>query len=214
MVADDQEMVRTGFRMILAAEPGLEVVGEAVDGREAVDVARRLDPDVVLMDVRMPGLNGIEATRVITNDATIRTRVLVLTTFEDDEFVHGALQAGASGYLLKESPAAELVRAIEAVAAGDAFLGPSLTRQVIDELTHRLPDRDQLARVEALSPREREVLRLVARGLTNAEIARSLFVSEATVKTHVARLLQKLGARDRVQAVVVAYESGFVARDV
>jgi DNA-binding NarL/FixJ family response regulator len=214
VIADDQEMVRTGFRMILAAEAHLAVVGEAVDGADAIETVRRLNPDIVLMDVRMPGVNGIEATKAIAHDTAIGTRVIVLTTFEDDEFIHGALQAGASAYLLKDSPAAELVRAIDAVAAGDAFLPPALTHRLIEQFTAQLPDRHQRALVDALSPREQEVLRLVIQGLTNGEIAQQLFVSEATVKTHIARLLQKLGARDRVQAVAIAYESGFARRAI
>jgi DNA-binding NarL/FixJ family response regulator len=212
LLADDQELVRTGFRLILGSEPDLAVVGEAVNGSEAVDLARRLDPDVVLMDVRMPGLNGIEATRAITREPSIHTRVLVLTTFEDDEFVNGAIAAGASGYLLKDAPAAELIQAIGAVAAGDAFLTPALTRRLMERVAASLPDQRQAALIDTLSPRERDVLRLVSQGSTNAEIAQRLFVSEATVKTHIARLLQKLGARDRVQAVVIAYESGFTRR--
>jgi DNA-binding NarL/FixJ family response regulator len=208
LVADDQAMVRTGFRMILEAERDIVVAGEAKDGEHAVFEAKRLSPDVVLMDVRMPRLDGIEATRRI-RDAT-STRVLVLTTFDLDEYVYGALRAGASGFLLKDAPPEQLVDAVRLVAAGDALLSPSVTRRVIEEFARKRTAGPPPASLAALTPRELEVLRLVARGLSNAEIAAELVVSDTTVKTHVAHLLQKLDLRDRIQAVVYAYESGVV----
>ena len=207
VLADDQPLVRTGLRMILAAEPDLEVVAEAADGREAIDAAARLKPDVVLMDVRMPGVDGIEATRAVTAEKD-PPRVLVLTTFDLDEVVYDALRAGASGFLLKDAPEERLTTAIRVVAEGGSLFAPSVTRRLIEEFARR-PTRPPVD-LSALTDRENEVLRLVARGLSNTEIAGTLFVSENTVKTHVARLLTKLGARDRVQAVVVAYESGLV----
>ncbi|MFZ2016507.1 MAG: response regulator transcription factor [Nocardioides sp.] len=210
LIADDQTLVRTGFRMILSGEPDIEVVGEAANGTEAVELTLKLQPDVVLMDVRMPGVDGIEATRRIIADGrgTI-TRVLMLTTFDIDEYVYNALQAGASGFLLKDLAARQMVTAVRTVSAGDALLAPSITRRLIAEFVsppNRAPGLD------SLTPRELDVLKLVARGMSNAEIAGQLFVSEATVKTHVARILTKLRIRDRVQAVVVAYESGVVSR--
>jgi DNA-binding NarL/FixJ family response regulator len=207
VLADDQPLVRTGLRMILAAEPDIEVVAEAVDGREAIDAAARLKPDVVLMDVRMPGVDGIEATRAVTAEAD-PPRVLVLTTFDLDEVVYDALRAGASGFLLKDAPEERLTSAIRIVAEGGSLFAPSVTRRLIEEFARR-PIRPSVD-LTALTDRENEVLRLVARGLSNNEIAGKLFVSENTVKTHVARLLTKLGVRDRVQAVVVAYESGLI----
>jgi DNA-binding NarL/FixJ family response regulator len=206
LIADDQALVRTGFRKILESEPDLEVVGEAGDGGEAVEAALLLRPDVVLMDIRMPRLDGLEATRRLAG----KTRVLVLTTFDVNEYVYEALRAGASGFLLKDAPADQLVTAIRVVAAGEALLAPSITRRLIEEFARRPPSNARPAELEALSPRELDVLRLVARGLSNAEIASELYVGDATVKTHVSRILQKLGLRDRVQAVVLAYESGLL----
>jgi DNA-binding NarL/FixJ family response regulator/class 3 adenylate cyclase len=212
LIADDQALVRTGFRMILEAEPNVEVVGEASDGREAVEQARRLTPDVVLMDVRMPELDGIEATRQLLGAPGTTTKVVMLTTFDMDEYVYEALSAGASGFLLKDVPPEQLVAGIQAVASGDALLAPSVTRRVIEEFVRRPPDslRAPPERLGELTARELEVLKLIARGLSNAEIAKELFVSETTVKTHVAHVLMKLQLRDRVQAVVLAYESGLV----
>ena len=206
-LADDQELVRTGFRLILSAEPDLEVVGEAADGLQAVDVVRTRRPDVVLMDVRMPVLDGIEATRRVAGE----TRVIVLTTFEVDSVVFDALRAGASGFLLKTGAADELVRAVRVVAAGESLLAPSVTRRLVEEFA-RSPAPSAVAGLEELTQRETEVLRLVARGLSNAEIAAELVVEPSTVKSHVASVLSKLDLRDRVQAVVLAYESGLVRR--
>ena len=206
LIADDQALVRTGFRKILESEPDLEVVGEAGDGGEAVEAALLLRPDVVLMDIRMPRLDGLEATQRLAG----KTRVLVLTTFDLNEYVYEALRAGASGFLLKDAPADQLVTAIRVVAAGEALLAPSITRRLIEEFARRPPSNARPAELEALSPRELDVLRLVARGLSNAEIASELYVGDATVKTHVSRILQKLALRDRVQAVVLAYESGLL----
>ena len=209
VVADDQALVRSGFRAILSHESDLEVVGEAGDGREAVEQVRRHRPDVVLMDVRMPVMDGLDATRALTSSGST-TRVLILTTFDLDEYVYAALRGGASGFLLKDAPAAQLLTAIRVVAAGDALIAPSITRRLIAEFTHRPPPTDRPAQLEPLTAREREVLGLLARGMSNSEIAAALFLGEATVKTHVARILSKLGLRDRVQAVVLAYESGLV----
>ena len=210
LIVDDQALVRTGFRMILEIEPGFCVVGEAADGNQAVAQARRLRPDVVLMDVRMPGLDGIGATRQIVAGPTSMTRVVMLTTFDMDEYVYGALQAGASGFLLKDVQPELLVAGIQAVHSGEALLAPAITRRMIEAFLHRprTLDPDARRRVSALTAREHEVLRLLARGLTNAEMARALFVSETTVKTHVGRVLMKLGLRDRVQAVIFAYRTG------
>ncbi|HVE98374.1 MAG TPA: response regulator transcription factor [Mycobacteriales bacterium] len=210
VLADDQALVRAGFRMILEAEPDLEVIGEAADGAAAVQVVAATGPDVVLMDVRMPDVDGIEATRRITATPDA-PRVLMLTTFDLDEYVYDALRAGASGFLLKEAPPEQLVAGIRTVAAGDRLLAPSVTRRLIERFA-ALPAAAPAAEpaYDALTPREMEVLRLVARARTNAEIAAELFVSETTVKTHVARILMKLGLRDRVQAVVLAYETGLV----
>ena len=213
VIADDQALVRAGFTMILDAEDDIEVVGEAADGREAVREVRRLRPDVVLMDIRMPELDGIEATRQLVGgaDGGEAPRVLMLTTFDLDEYVYEALRAGASGFLLKDTPPEQLVAAIRVVAAGDALLSPSVTRRVIEEfVSKKRPGQKRPRGLDELTAREHEVLTLVARGLSNAEIARELFVSETTVKTHVARVLMKLGLRDRVQAVVLAYEHGVV----
>ncbi|WP_420120848.1 response regulator [Nakamurella sp.] len=210
LLADDQHLVRTGFRLILSAEPDIEVVGEAGNGNDTVRSARRLRPDVTLMDVRMPGLDGIAATRQLAGQTPPPTRVLVLTTFDVDSYVYDALRAGASGFLLKNAPPEELVRAIRLIAAGGALLDPAVTLRVIEEFS-RAPERPQPpADLRRLTEREREVLLLLARGLSNAEIAAALVVSEATVKSHVARLLAKLALRDRAQAIVFAYEHGLV----
>jgi DNA-binding NarL/FixJ family response regulator len=204
-LADDQALVRTGFRLILQAEEGIEVVGEAEDGRAAIELVRTAAPDVILMDVRMPVLDGIEATRRVAAD----TRVLVVTTFDLDEVVFDAIRAGASGFLLKTSPADELVRAVRVVAAGDSLLSPSITRRLVEEFARR-PVAGEPRGLDDLTPRELDVLALIARGHSNAEIAAELFVESSTVKSHVASILAKLGLRDRVQAVVAAYESGLV----
>jgi len=212
LIVDDQVLVRTGFRMILEAEEDIEVVGEAGDGVEAISEARRLEPDVVLMDVRMPELDGIEATRRLLLDGQGgATKVVMLTTFDMDEYVYDALRAGASGFLLKDVPPEHLVEGIRAVANGDALLAPSITRRLIEEFVRASPARGSApAGLDELTARELEVLQLIARGLSNSEIAKELFVSETTVKTHVAHVLMKLGLRDRVQAVVLAYEAGVV----
>jgi len=210
VIADDQGMVRAGFRSLLDSEPGLRVVGEAADGEQAIKVVRRLQPDVVLMDIRMPVLDGIAATKHLVTGGS-GARVLVLTTFDLDEYVFEALCAGASGFLLKDAPAEDLVVAIRVVAAGDALLDPGVTRRVIDAFVQRpAPPAHRSDALASLTPREREVLGLLARGLANADIARHLFVSEATTKTHVSNVLGKLGLRDRVQAVIFAYEAGLV----
>jgi DNA-binding NarL/FixJ family response regulator len=214
LLADDQPLLRRGFRMILEAEGDLIVAAEAADGEEAVDLARRHAPDVVLMDIRMPGIDGIEATQRIAA-ADTHVRVLVLTTFDLDEYAFGALRAGASGFLLKDVRPAELVAAIRTVAAGDAVISPRVTRRLLEEYTRVLPlsasqMQERYPQLSALTEREREVLIAVARGLSNAEIAASLFVSEATVKSNVGRILAKLGLRDRVQVVVLAYEAGLI----
>jgi DNA-binding NarL/FixJ family response regulator len=210
MLVDDQAMVRAGFRMILEAEPDIDVVGEAVDGLDAVQSVARCRPHVVLMDVRMPRMDGIEATRQICSmpDAP---RVLVLTTFDLDTYVYSALRAGASGFLLKDAPPEQLIEAVDVVARGDALLAPSITRLLIDEVARRPAlDPAEVRGLDDLTEREHEVLILVARGLSNSEIAERLYLGEATVKTHVGRVLGKLGIRDRVQAVVLAYESGLI----
>ncbi len=209
LLADDQNLVRGGFRMILGAEPEVDVVGEAADGAEAVALARDLRPDVVLMDVRMPNVDGIEATRRIVDGAEESPRVLVLTTFDLDEYVYEALRAGASGFLLKDAPEEQLVAGIRIVAAGGSLFAPAVTRRLIERFA-ATSSRKPPPAFDDLTARELEVLRLVARGLSNAEIARELVVSEHTVKTHVAHILGKLDLRDRVQAVVLAYESGIV----
>jgi RNA polymerase sigma factor (sigma-70 family) len=209
LVADDQALVRAGFRKILEGDDAIEVVGEAADGDEAIELARELDPDVVLMDIRMPTLDGIAATRTLAEKSNERPRVLMLTTFALEEYVYDALRAGASGFLLKDAPPEQLVAAVHVVSRGDALLDPAITKTVIAEFTRKPGARRELAaKLDELTTREREVFRLVAAGLSNAEIARELVVSEGTVKTHVARVLLKLDLRDRVQAVVYAYESG------
>jgi DNA-binding NarL/FixJ family response regulator len=209
LLADDQALVRTGFRMILKAEPDMDVVGEAADGAQAVAAARRLRPDVIVMDVRMPNMDGLEATRQILAEADQHTHVLMLTTFDLDEYVYGALRAGASGFLLKDGPADQLVSAIRTVAAGGALLAPTITRRLIETFARRVPDpQPPPTALAELTERERTVLALLARGLSNAEIAAELILSEATIKTHVAHLLAKLRLRDRTQAVIFAYESG------
>jgi DNA-binding NarL/FixJ family response regulator len=221
VVADDQALVRAGFCGIVAATPGLAVVGEAGTGADAVEVTRRTRPDVVLMDVRMPDTDGIEATRQITNSPGVASRVLILTTFDLDEYVYSALHAGASGFLLKSTQPAELVNAIRVVAGGDALLAPSVTRRLVEEFTRRpvprqaAPEPPPAARMlavslDAITGREREVLALIATGLSNSEIATKLSISEATAKTHVGHLLTKLNARDRVHLVILAFQAGLV----
>jgi DNA-binding NarL/FixJ family response regulator len=211
LVADDQSMVRAGFRMLLAEQPDIEVVAEASNGREAVEMAARLRPTVVLMDIRMPELDGLQATRrILAADET--ARVLILTTFDLDEYVYEALRAGASGFVLKDDPPEQLLDAIRVVARGDALLSPSITRRVINEFT-RVPHHAPPKEVEELTERELDVFRLIARGLSNAEIGRELYISDTTVKTHITHILQKLDLRDRVQAVVLAYETGLFDAD-
>ncbi|MDX3520628.1 response regulator transcription factor [Streptomyces scabiei] len=215
VVVDDQDMVRSGFAALLSAQSDIDVVGEAPNGRVGVDVSRRTHPDVVLMDIRMPEMDGLEATRRLLDPprgVVHRPRVLMLTTFDIDDYVYEALQAGASGFLLKDAPVAELVQAVRVIAAGDALLAPSVTRRLIEDMSRRRPAAPRAAqlRLNGLTPREAEVLSLVAQGLSNTEIAARLVVAEQTVKTHMTRLLAKLGARDRAQLVVFAYESGLV----
>jgi DNA-binding NarL/FixJ family response regulator len=211
-IADDQALVRSGFRLIVDARPDLEVVGEAEDGEQAVSLVAELEPDVLLLDVRMPAMDGLEATNRIVASGS-RTRILILTTFDLDTYVHGAIRAGASGFLLKDVRPGELVDAIRVVASGNALLGPSAVRRLLERFEEQ-PDRAALdtSALPSLTAREAEVLRLVASGLSNAEIAAALVVSETTVKTHVSNLLRKLGVRDRVQAVIVAYDAGVVQR--
>jgi DNA-binding NarL/FixJ family response regulator len=213
LIADDQAMVREGFAAVLAAQPGMTVVGQAADGADAVSQARDLEPDVILMDVRMPVMDGLEATRQIlgTGADRNRTRVLMLTTFDLDDYVYEALRAGASGFLLKDATAAELVHAVHVVAAGDALLAPSVTRRLIADFARRPSVSPPApAALSSLTSRETEVLRLIARGMSNAEISDALIIAEQTTKTHVGRILTKLDLRDRAQAVVLAYESGLV----
>jgi DNA-binding NarL/FixJ family response regulator len=214
VIADDQQLVRTGFRMILESEADIEVVGEASDGRQAVSLARQTHPDVVLMDIRMPELDGIEATRQLTSASqNPPTRVLILTTFDLDEYVFDALRSGASGFLLKDSQASQLADAVRVVAAGDALLAPAVTRRLIEEFAATTAARPlpRPAAIGELTPRELDVFRLVATGMSNAEIATALVIGETTVKTHVTRLLMKLSLRDRVQAVVLAYDTGIAS---
>jgi DNA-binding NarL/FixJ family response regulator len=214
LIADDQALLRGGFRMILESQRDIEVVGEAADGHEALALARELSPDVVLMDIRMPELDGLEAARRLLAERD-SPRVLMLTTFDENEYVYEAMKAGASGFLLKEIQPEQLAEAVRVAAAGDALLAPSITRRLIEEFVSRPPPGSgPPAELEELTERELEVLKLIARGLSNAEIASSLFLSEATVKTHVTHVLAKLGLRDRVQAVVLAYESGLVSARV
>ncbi len=208
LIADDDDLMRAGLVELLSGEPEIEIVGEASTGREAVERARRLDPDVVLMDVRMPDLDGIEATRELTHAAP-RARVLILTTFEQDDYVFGALRAGASGFLLKRARPEELIAAVHTIARGDSLLSPSVTRRVIDRMAQQpIPELDDQAKLDELTPREREVLELVARGLSNREIATELVVEESTIRSHVKRILMKLDLRSRVQIVIFAYETG------
>jgi DNA-binding NarL/FixJ family response regulator len=210
LVADDQSMVRAGFRMLLSREDDIEVVAEASNGREAIEEAAKFHPEVVLMDVRMPELDGISATRTIVSEG-LAGRVLVLTTFDEDRIVYDAMKAGASGFLLKTAPPAQLIDAVRTVASGDALLAPSVTRRLVEDFVRRPPPGEERPELLAsLTEREQEVLELIARGLSNAEIAAKLFLSGATVKTHVNRILSKLELRDRVQAVVAAYETGLV----
>ena len=208
LVADDQPLVRGGFRMILDERPDLELIGEAADGEEAIRLASELDPDVILMDVRMPNLDGVEATRRLVADGT-RARILVLTTFDLDEYVYAAVQAGASGFLLKDVQPTELVDAIRVVAAGNSLFGPAATRRLVERFAHE-QQATSSERLDELTEREREILRLLAQGNSNAELAERLYLSEATIKTHVSAVLRKLGVRDRVQAVIAAYEAGLV----
>jgi DNA-binding NarL/FixJ family response regulator len=211
LIADDQALVRGGLRMIVDAQEDMEVLGEAGNGAEAIAIAERLEPDVVLMDIRMPELDGIAGTARLAERGPAKTRVLVLTTFDEDQVVYDAMRAGASGFLLKSAPPAQLAEAIRVIAAGEALLAPSITRRLVEDFVRRPPPgSDAPVELTELTDREREVLALVARGLSNSEIAAELVVSEATVKTHVNRLLGKLSLRDRVQAVVLAYETGFV----
>jgi DNA-binding NarL/FixJ family response regulator len=206
LVADDQSMVRAGFRMLLAGEPDIEVVAEASNGLEAVDKAARFHPTVVLMDIRMPELDGLQATRrILAADDT--ARILILTTFDLDEYVYEALSAGASGFVLKDDPPERLIAAVHTVASGDALLSPTVTKRVIKQFT-RMPRLAPPKEIDDLSERERDVFRLIARGLSNAEIAQELYISDTTVKTHITHILQKLNLRDRVQAVVLAYQTG------
>ncbi len=211
LVADDQSMIRAGFRMLLKDEEGIEVVAEAEDGLEAVEKAERFSPSVTLMDIRMPKLDGLEATRRILA-ADESARILILTTFGLEEYIYEALQAGASGFVLKDDPPEQLIAAIRTVAAGDALLSPTITKRVIKQFA-QIPRHDPPKALEDLTAREHEVFRLIAQGLSNAEIGRELHISDTTVKTHVTRVLQKLGLRDRVQAVVLAYRSGLFERD-
>jgi len=211
LIADDQALVRAGFRAILETQPDLKVVGEAVDGRDAVDLARLRRPDVVLMDIKMPSLDGLEATRRVVAETGDATAVLILTTFDLDEYVYAALRAGASGFLLKDAPPEQLIAAVHTLAGGDALIAPAITKRLIEQFARAAPpSAASTAALEELTPRELEVLVLIARGRSNREIATELVLSEATVKTHVKRVLAKLAVRDRVHAVVLAYESGLI----
>ena len=214
LLVDDQALVRTGFRMILDQTPDIEVVGEAASGNEALDLARTARPDVVLMDVRMPGMDGIEATRRLLDVRATPLRVIILTTFDLDEYVFAGLQAGASGFLLKDTLAADLLTAVRTVAAGQAVAAPSVTRRLIEHFVAAKAARRDESRLSSLTMREREVLTLIARGLTNAEIAEELVLSEGTVKTHINHILSKLALRDRVQAVILGYQTGLVQADM
>jgi len=214
LLADDQELMRMAFRMVIDTQPDMSIVGEATNGHEAIAAAERLAPDVVLMDVRMPEMDGVQATRLIV-ESNSRARIIILTTFDLDEYVYAALRAGASGFLLKDTPPADLLSAIRAVASGDAVVAPSVTRRLLATYAHRLPvpghaDHGQQERLELLTAREHEVLLQVAASLSNAEIAQRLVLSEATVKSHIGRILAKLELRDRVQIVVFAYETGLI----
>ena len=212
LIADDDHLMRAGLAELLTADPEIEIVGQASTGREAVDQARRLSPDVVLMDVRMPDLDGIGATRELSR-VTPAAKVLILTTFEEDDYVFGALRAGASGFLLKRTRPEDLIAAVHTIAAGDSLLSPSVTRLVIDRMAQQpTPELAAQGKVEQLTPREREVLQLIARGLSNREIATALVVEESTIRTHVKHILMKLDLRDRVQAVIFAYETGLTAQ--
>lgn len=213
LIADDQAMVRAGFAAILGSQPDITVVGEAADGAEAVALAQRLHPDVVLMDVRMPVMNGLEATKVLRDEASARHRpsVLILTTFDADEYVHDALNAGASGFLLKDATPADLVAAVRVIAPGDALLAPRITRRLLEKFAaQRPPGGRQALRLADLTDREREILVLIGQGRSNAEIADELFIAEQTVKSHVSRIFSKLGLRDRIQAVILAFDAGLV----
>jgi DNA-binding NarL/FixJ family response regulator len=209
-LADDQALIRTGFKMILESEDDIDVVGEASDGEEAISIARSARPDVVLMDVQMPTMDGLEATGRIAQDSSIPGRIIILTTFEREDYVFEGLRAGASGFLLKNSPPEELVHAVRVVAAGDALLAPSVTRKVIEGFIQRPAQRSNEVELRRLTERETEILRLLATGKSNSELAAHLFVGEGTIKTHVSNVLTKLGLRDRMQAVIFAYESGLV----
>ena len=212
LLADDQRLVRAGFRSILADEDDIEVVGEAADGQTAVSACRELKPDVVLMDIRMPGMDGLEASRAIAGDERLASvKVVILTTFDLDDYVYGALRAGATGFLVKDTEPEELLQAVRVAARGDALISPSITRRLIAEFAGRVKSPEPDARLDALTEREREVMRLVAAGLTNDEIAGRLVLAPSTAKTHVSRIMAKLGARDRSQVVVLAYESGLVS---
>jgi DNA-binding NarL/FixJ family response regulator len=210
LLCDDQALVRSGFRLILESREDIAVVGEAEDGREAIELARRVDPDVILMDIRMPNVDGVEATRRLVGGGS-RARIVVLTTFDLDEYVFESIRAGASGFLLKDVQPAQLVDAIRVVAAGEALLAPTVTRRLLDRFAHTLPGEEKPPpELASLTERELEVLKLLASGLSNAELAERLFLSETTVKSHISSVLRKLGLRDRVQAVVLAYEAGLV----
>jgi DNA-binding NarL/FixJ family response regulator len=210
VLVDDQALIRTGFKMILETEDDIEVVGEASDGEQAISMTRSVRPDVVLMDVQMPTMDGLEATGRIVRDASIPSRIVILTTFERDDYVFEALRAGASGFLLKNAPSEELVHAVRVVAAGDALLAPSVTRKVIEGFIRRPASRSNEVELQRLTERETEILQLLATGKSNSELAVHLFVGEGTIKTHVSSVLTKLGLRDRMQAVIFAYESGLI----
>ena len=210
MLVDDQALIRTGFKMILETEDDIEVVGEASDGEQAISMTRSVRPDVVLMDVQMPTMDGLEATGRIVQDASIPSRIVILTTFERNDYIFEALRAGASGFLLKNAPSEELVHAVRVVAAGDALLAPSVTRKVIEGFIRRPAQRGNEVELRRLTERETEILQLLATGKSNSELAAHLFVGEGTIKTHVSSVLTKLGLRDRMQAVIFAYESGLI----